>query len=191
MGRDGVQLKPRSCKIKWAPIQGFTRRSLARNWMVAAASIIGPMRVHNRSSALRDFELQPAAPTDSTSTSSSSVFTFNSAATTPAMNVAPLSRRPLASLRNTLRQVRQQRLLLARSMATTTEPTSTPTGPSSPLPDHNFCSSSPPSLPLTALNQTNPRLQSQSPSPNLAASAQPSQSTPPSAPPHPRKRQPS
>ncbi|KAJ9152206.1 hypothetical protein NKR19_g4671 [Coniochaeta hoffmannii] len=53
------------------------------------------------------------------------------------MNVAPISRRPLASLKGTVRKVRQQRLL-ARSMATASEPTSTPTNSPSPLPDHNF-----------------------------------------------------
>ncbi|KAH8910248.1 hypothetical protein BR93DRAFT_976403 [Coniochaeta sp. PMI_546] len=56
------------------------------------------------------------------------------------MNAAPLSRRPLACLKNNLRHVRQQRVLLSRTMATATEPTSTTPGSStsSPLPDHNF-----------------------------------------------------
>ncbi|OIW34051.1 hypothetical protein CONLIGDRAFT_568756 [Coniochaeta ligniaria NRRL 30616] len=55
------------------------------------------------------------------------------------MNAAPLSRRPLACLKNTLRHVRQQRVLFPRTMATATEPTSTtPSSASSPLPDHNF-----------------------------------------------------
>ncbi|KAB5558489.1 translation protein SH3-like domain-containing protein [Coniochaeta sp. 2T2.1] len=58
------------------------------------------------------------------------------------MNVAPMSRRSLACLKNTMRHARQQRVLFPRTMATATEPTtSTPPPPASGaslLPSHNF-----------------------------------------------------